>query len=72
MTTASSIETPAGALAERLFDDALGVGRVCVYVGDRLGLYRVLADAGPSTAGELAAAAGVHPRYARGCVERRP
>lgn len=33
-----------------------------VVVGDRLGLYRALADRGPIGADELAAAAGCHPR----------
>src|ERR1700756_5009885 len=34
-----------------------------VVVGDRLGLYRALAEAGPSTAAELAARTGTDERY---------
>ncbi|HBV95170.1 MAG TPA: SAM-dependent methyltransferase [Chloroflexi bacterium] len=36
-----------------------------IVIGDRLGLYRALADAGPLTAGELAAATGTTERYVR-------
>jgi SAM-dependent methyltransferase len=36
-----------------------------VIVGDRLGLYRALAEAGPLTAGELAAYTGTAERYVR-------
>jgi 2-polyprenyl-3-methyl-5-hydroxy-6-metoxy-1,4-benzoquinol methylase len=34
-----------------------------IYLGDRLGLYRALADGGPATAAELAARAGLHERW---------
>ena len=36
-----------------------------VAVGDRLGLYRALADGGPATPGELAARTGTAARYLR-------
>jgi SAM-dependent methyltransferase len=36
-----------------------------VVMGDRLGLYRALADAGPLTPSELAARTGTHERYVR-------
>ena len=36
-----------------------------VVLGDRLGLYKALAKAGPSTPAELAAATGTHERYVR-------
>jgi 2-polyprenyl-3-methyl-5-hydroxy-6-metoxy-1,4-benzoquinol methylase len=42
-----------------------------VYVGDRLGLYKIMADKGPSTSAELANAAGVHERYAREWLEQQ-
>jgi 2-polyprenyl-3-methyl-5-hydroxy-6-metoxy-1,4-benzoquinol methylase len=42
-----------------------------IYLGDRLGLYRALADNGALTAEELATAAGVHPRYAREWLEEQ-
>src|SRR4051812_50205653 len=72
MATAISPDTSADALAERLFGDALrALDLFCVYMGDQLGLYRVLADAGPSTAQELADAAGVNGRYAREWLQQR-
>ena len=36
-----------------------------VLIGDRLGLYRALADGGPATSSELAARTGTHERYVR-------
>ena len=42
-----------------------------VYVGDRLGLYRALADSGPLTSSGLAEAAGIHERYAREWLEQQ-
>jgi 2-polyprenyl-3-methyl-5-hydroxy-6-metoxy-1,4-benzoquinol methylase len=36
-----------------------------IYLGDRLGLYRALSEAGPSTSAELAASAGLHERWVR-------
>jgi len=72
MATAISPDTSADALAERLFGDALrALDLFCVYMGDQLALYRVLADAGPSTAQELADAAGVNGRYAREWLEQQ-
>jgi len=44
---------------------------MCVYVGDRLGLYRALAAAGPTTPGELAASAKVDERSAREWLEQQ-
>lgn len=60
------------ALAEQLFGAAQGMmDTLCVYAGDRLGLYRALREGGPATAGELAARAGIHPRYAREWLEQQ-
>jgi hypothetical protein len=43
------------ALVERLFTDAIGAfDLLSVYLGDVLGLYRVLTDKGPLTSTELA------------------
>lgn len=68
----TSDDAAGAALVERLFGAALGgFDLLCVYIGDRLGLYRALAEHGPSTAGELAAGAGVHPRYAREWLEQQ-
>ncbi|HZC28693.1 MAG TPA: hypothetical protein VE269_03050, partial [Gaiellaceae bacterium] len=60
------------ALVERLFIDAVAAFDLfSVYVGDRLGLYRALADSGPLTSVELAESAGVHERYAREWLEHQ-
>ena len=34
-----------------------------IYVGDKLGLFKAMADAGPLSADELAAKTGLHPRW---------
>jgi SAM-dependent methyltransferase len=63
---------PREALAERLFLAAVGAFDLyALYLGDRLGLYRALADRGPLTSGELAEAAGIHERYAREWLEHQ-
>jgi 2-polyprenyl-3-methyl-5-hydroxy-6-metoxy-1,4-benzoquinol methylase len=60
------------AFVERLFASALGTMDVfTVYLGDRLGLYRILAERGPLTAGELADAADIYGRYAREWLEQQ-
>jgi SAM-dependent methyltransferase len=72
MTTARPAEARRDELVERLFGSALGaLDLLCVYLGDRLGLYKALADAGPSTSAELASAAGVNERYAREWLEQQ-
>jgi 2-polyprenyl-3-methyl-5-hydroxy-6-metoxy-1,4-benzoquinol methylase len=59
-------------LAGRLLGAALGaLDLQAVYLGDRLGLYRALADGGPATPAELADRAGIHPRYAREWLEHQ-
>jgi SAM-dependent methyltransferase len=67
--------TPAArrdALVERLFMAAVGTWDVlAVYIGDRLGLYRALAERGPSTSSELAAATGLNERYVREWLEQQ-
>ena len=63
----------ATALASRLRAGAIGaLDLLCVYLGDRLGLYRVLAERPGSTPSQLAKAAGVHERYAREWLEHQP
>ena len=60
------------ALVERLFEATLGTWDVLtVYVGERLGLYRALAERGPLTSSELADAAGINDRYAREWLEQQ-
>ncbi len=59
-------------LANRLFQSTLGaLELVAVYIGDRLGLYRAVAEAGRLTAAGLAARAGIHARYAREWLEQQ-
>jgi SAM-dependent methyltransferase len=72
MTTARPAEARRDELVERLFGSALGaMDLLCVYLGDRLGLYKALADAGPLRSAELARAAGVNERYAREWLEQQ-
>jgi 2-polyprenyl-3-methyl-5-hydroxy-6-metoxy-1,4-benzoquinol methylase len=65
-------EAQRGALVERLFRGGIAVlEMLSIYVGDRLGLYRALAQNGPSTSGQLARLAGIHERYAREWLEQQ-
>ena len=59
-------------LTERLFGAALGALELCsVYLGTELGLYRALETHGSLTPDELAARAGIAPRYAREWLEQQ-
>ena len=74
MTNATSAthDEQAGTLVERLFGDILGaITTYGVYIGDRLNLYRALAEGGPATAAELATRAGIAERYAREWMEQQ-
>ena len=60
------------ALAGRLFESVIATMEiVSVYLGDRLGLYRALADLGAVTVAELATATGTHARYIREWLEQQ-
>jgi SAM-dependent methyltransferase len=60
------------ALVQRLFGAALGAWDLMgVYLGDRLGLYRALAESGPSTSAQLAEKAAIDERYAREWLEQQ-
>src|SRR6266498_1551656 len=60
------------ALAERLIDDVTGaLETLGVYLGLELGLYQALADLGAATQAEIAATAGIAPRYAREWLEQQ-
>ena len=64
-------ETP-DALAERIFASALGAFDIAgIYLGDRLGWYRSLADEGSATPDELASRTGTDARYAREWLEQQ-
>src|SRR5512134_2337230 len=74
---ATSIPTDDGAarlqaLSERLFQDAIATMELfCVYLGDRLGLYRAMAGNGGVTAPELAGKLGLTERYLREWLEQQ-
>jgi SAM-dependent methyltransferase len=58
------------ALAGRVLEAAVGTfDLVGIYLGERLGLFRSLAEAGPLTPPELAVATGLHERYVREWLE---
>jgi 2-polyprenyl-3-methyl-5-hydroxy-6-metoxy-1,4-benzoquinol methylase len=59
-------------LDQRVVDATIGALELFgLFLGDRLGLYDALRRRGPSTASELAEAAGIAPRYAREWLEQQ-
>ena len=59
-------------LVERLFAASLGMGEVLtVYLGDSLGLYRAIDEAGSMTSEELARRTGIFERYAKEWLEQQ-
>src|SRR5262245_3579949 len=63
---------PTTALTERLLQAQLGAFELyALYLGERLGLYRALADSGPATSAELAARTGTVERYVREWLEHQ-
>lgn len=72
MSTSTSDQLSPEALAERVFEAALGTFDVfAIYVGDRLNYYQLLADHGPLTTGALAKHAGTEERYTREWLEQQ-
>lgn len=64
------VEAAAGALAERVFDQAIGALEIgTMWLGIRLGLYEATADG--TTFPELATRTGVAPRYAQEWLEQQ-
>jgi SAM-dependent methyltransferase len=60
------------ALVTRLFEANLAAYDLAtIYLGDRLGLYTALHEAGPMTAAQLAAYTGTHARYIREWLEQQ-
>ena len=58
------------ALVERIFRNAgAALELYSIYLGERLGLYRALADEGPATSAELAERTGTNERYIREWLE---
>lgn len=71
-TTNDAATARRDALVERLFLATVGAwDLLAVYIGDRLGLYRMLADRGAMTSAELAGAAGLSERYVREWLEQQ-
>ena len=71
-STPSPTSSPTESAAERVLGAVLGaVDLLSIYLGDRLGYYRSLADEGPATAARLAARTGTDPRYAREWLEQQ-
>ena len=64
--------TTSTTLDERIFESTIqAMELVSVHLGERLGLYTALRTHGASTYPELAAAAGIHPRYAQEWLEQQ-
>jgi SAM-dependent methyltransferase len=64
--------TAADALAERIFNSAVATFDIAgIYLGERLGWYRSLAEDGPATPDELAARTETDARYAREWLEQQ-
>ncbi|MGH9120086.1 MAG: methyltransferase domain-containing protein [Acidimicrobiales bacterium] len=63
-------DDPTGALVERLSRATIGALELyAIYLGERLGLYRALAERGPATSSELAERTGTVERYVREWLE---
>jgi SAM-dependent methyltransferase len=66
VTTDVIDEGKLGELTEHVSNHAAGaMGVVMAYLGDKLGLYQALADGGPMSSHEVAAATGTSERYVR-------
>jgi SAM-dependent methyltransferase len=60
------------AFIERFLQSAAGTfSMFSIYIGDRLGLYRALAEGGAATSAELASRTGTHERYIREWLEQQ-
>lgn len=67
-----AISAQRDAFIERFLQSASGTFSLfSMYIGDRLGLYRALAEGGPATAAELAARTKTHERYIREWLEQQ-
>ncbi|MFG1819388.1 methyltransferase domain-containing protein [Kribbella sp. NPDC049174] len=70
MGTTDESEDRTQALADRLLRDAgAALELYTIYLGERLGLYRALAEQGPATSTELADRTGTAERYVREWLE---
>jgi 2-polyprenyl-3-methyl-5-hydroxy-6-metoxy-1,4-benzoquinol methylase len=67
-----SVASQRNAFIERFLQFASGTfSMFSIYIGDRLGPYRALAESGPSTSKELASRTGTHERYIREWLEQQ-
>lgn len=67
-----SVTSQRDAFVERFLQFASGTFSLfSIYIGDRLGLYRALAEDGPFTSAELAARTNTHERYIREWLEQQ-
>ena len=72
MTATTDTALERDALVERLMRATAGMFDVyTTYIGDRLGLYRALAEGGPATSRDLAGRTGTNERYAREWLEQQ-
>ena len=72
MTATTDTALERDALVERLMRATAGMFEVyTTYIGDRLGLYRALAEGGPATSRDLATRTGTNERYAREWLEQQ-
>ncbi len=71
-SSTSSATSARDQLVERLFGATIAaLDLLHIWVGERLGLYRALAQGGPATPAELSARAGIAERYAREWLEHQ-
>ncbi len=67
-----SVTSQRDAFIERFLQFAAGTFSLfSIYIGDRLGLYRALAEGGPATSRELAQRTQTHERYIREWLEQQ-
>ena len=69
---APSVPTPSKAeqFVGKFVEDMGAGARACLgYIGDRLGMFKAMAGAGPVTVEELTRRTGLHPRYVRAWLE---
>ncbi len=72
MSLAPTPQSTADDWTDHVFSAALGaIDILAIHLGDRLGWYRALVDAGPLTAEQLAERTDTHPRYAREWLEQQ-
>lgn len=70
--SAEAVASQRDAFIERFLQSASGTFSLfSIYIGDRLGLYRALAEGGPATSQELAQRTNTHERYIREWLEQQ-